>query len=218
MPTGAGGAGGPTDPRLRRLRCGYTRRPRAGRAPPTLPRFLIPTLSARRCPGSAGETDPERRGVWRAPEEGVAHARLTWARWMKAAPLTAHGVWSSCARAGASALPQPAAPSGALGFRRRSERKEGKELVGAEPPVSREWAGMGRDRAPALRGGRLRPRRPRRPREAPLAPPAGIGAREAGPAALEWEGTRERGHRSPESARSLVAQCSLLVLLPLPAL
>lgn len=207
------GAGGPTDPRLRRLRRGYARRPRAGRAPPTLPRAsryrpgvlaAAPAPQGKRIPNGGESGGAGRRGRSRAAHLGAA-------------------VESSLARRPRRSefvRTRRRAPT-ARGSRRRARlpgagRAEGGRSLWGQ--CRGNGAGMGRGRAPALRGGRLRPRRRRRPREAPPAPPAGVRAREAGPAALEWEGTRERRHRSPESSWSLVAQCSVLVLLPLPAL
>lgn len=127
-------------------------------------RFPIPTRSARRCPGSAGETDPERRGVWRRRKKGSLTRGSPGCRGRRQprSPPTAFGVRAHApARSHGPRLPAARSASGGGASGRD------RNLWGQRHQCRGNGAGMGRGRAPALRGGRLRPRRPRRPREAP---------------------------------------------------
>lgn len=158
------GCGRPTDPRLRRLHKGLhpppegpAGRPRPSRALPHTDPECSPLPRLRRGNGPRTERRPAaagRRGRSRPAHLG-AEAEVA-----PRAPLAARDVPSSCARAGAPPQPLRPAPSGALGFRGRSERKEGPELVGAGRRASGEPGG-GRPRCAAPRW------RPRPPRGAP---------------------------------------------------
>lgn len=170
---------------------------------PNLPRRLPHTDRA--CspqPGlRRGETDPERRGGWRARSgrgsKGCSRAAYLGAGAAAATSRAARGVPGSCAGASARAQCRLAAPSSVAGASGGGESRTGKEGAERTLRVTRE---LGRGAAGGAaassrllaagvieRGGlaggleRLDASRP----------PLGGRDWEAGPATLQWEGTRE---------------------------
>lgn len=192
------------------ISCGYIRRPRGwtgrrgGEAKGWGPRparpllsgagFLIPTRRVRRCPGSrVGKRIPNREesgGRWK---KGVARAPLTYLGAVAATAATraTGGVGARAHAPANSRSPSPGLPAAPLGFRGRRERNE------KWPQQIRErrgnWAGARCPRGAAPGGGRHRARWVRTAKK-DLAGSArsGWGGQEARPAALRWEGTREK--------------------------
>lgn len=155
MPTAAEGARGARDSRLGRPRCGYARRPRGwpgACSPPA--RFRIPTLSARRRPGSGG-----RKRIPNGEEAGKrtrsrAARRSAESRLVRTRPRA----------------------SGA-------ERADGGGGTCGGPVVTVAGTGRGSSlrAAPLVAAGVLERGGLRRPREAPPAPPARVGSGWPGP-------------------------------------